>query len=82
MQGMLSNAIGFDEVRKQALESGIDNLINLIAGAAADYATALVEKQKSENNGQQEDKEQQAESRYSFGNTPTGDETNEFDHIG
>ena len=51
MQGMLSNAIGFDEVRKQALESGIDNLINLIAGAAADYATALVEKQKSENNG-------------------------------
>ena len=50
MQGMLSNAIGFDEVRKQATESGIDNLITLIAGAAADYATALVEKLKSESN--------------------------------
>ncbi|MBR5499645.1 MAG: hypothetical protein IKV75_05750, partial [Bacteroidales bacterium] len=48
MQGMLSNAIGFDEVRKQAAESGIDNLITLIAGAAMDYATALVEKLKEE----------------------------------
>lgn len=46
MQGMLSNAIGFDEVRKQAAESGINNLITLIAGAATDYATALVEKLK------------------------------------
>ena len=51
MQGMLSNALGFDEVRKQAAESGIDNLITLIAGAAADYATALVNKLKSESNG-------------------------------
>ena len=48
MQGMLSNAIGFDEVRKQAAESGIDNLITLIAGAAMDYATALVEKLKND----------------------------------
>ena len=50
MQGMLSNAIGFDEVRKQAAESGINNLITLIAGAATDYATALVENLKSESN--------------------------------
>ena len=49
MQGMLSNAIGFDEVRKQVVESGIDNLITLIAGAAAaDYATALVRNLKEE----------------------------------
>ena len=46
MQGMLSNAIGFDEVRKEAAANGIDNLIVLIAGAATDYATALVEKLK------------------------------------
>lgn len=46
MQGMLSNAVGFDEVRKQAAENGIDNLITLITGAAIDYANALVEKLK------------------------------------
>ena len=51
MQGMLSNAIGFNEVRKQAAEDGISNLITLIAGAAMDYATALVEKLKGESNG-------------------------------
>ena len=48
MQGMLSNAIGFDEVRRQADKNGISNLIPLIAGAAMDYATALVEKLKNE----------------------------------
>lgn len=48
MQGMLSNAIGFDEVRRQAAENGISNLITLIAGAAMDYATALIEKLKEE----------------------------------
>ena len=48
MQGMLSNAIGFDEVRRKAAEDGISNLITLIAGAAKDYATALVEKLKNE----------------------------------
>ena len=48
MQGMLSNAIGFDEVRKEAAANGIDNLIGLIAGAATDYATALVNKLKEE----------------------------------
>ena len=46
MQGMLSNAVGFDEVRKQAAENGIDNLITLITGAAIDYATALVKRLK------------------------------------
>lgn len=51
MQGMLSNAIGFNEVRKQAAEDGISNLITLIAGAAMEYATALVEKLKGESNG-------------------------------
>ena len=48
MQGMLSNAVGFDEVRKQAYNSGIDNLIVLITDAAVDYATALVNKLKNE----------------------------------
>ena len=43
MQGMLSNAVGFEEVRKQTCNSG-DNLIDLIADAAVDYATALVKK--------------------------------------
>ena len=48
MQGMLSNAVGFDAVRKEAADNGINNLIDLIAGAAIDYATALVNKLKEE----------------------------------
>ena len=75
MQGILSNPeseLDFkdDETLPQAL-----------AGCAAKIATALVEKLKSESNGKQEDKEQQAESRYPFGDTSSGHETNESDRI-
>lgn len=47
MQGMLSNPIGFKEVRNQAANQGT-NVVALIANTAEEYATALVERMKKE----------------------------------
>ena len=80
--GMAMQAILSSNVMMEIL-SRRDNgtMEDEVAMEANDYATALVEKLKSENNGQQEDKEKQAESRYPFGTASSGHEASEFERV-